>query len=282
MAPPGCFGGSMRLGIWRWWKKWRRSRLLQRYPLPAGVWAEALGQHPELFTSLDADELSRLRQWVTLFLAEKQFYGARGLELTAAMQAGIAAQACLPILNLDLDCYAGWSSIVVYPDTFVAPREETDEVGIVHTGSDILAGESWEGGPVVLSWADCAPGSFPHGPAGNVVIHEFVHKLDMLNGVANGMPPLHRGMSRKDWAAALGGAYEQLRAALGHGDQPVLDEYAAEDPAEFFAVASEYFFMAPAYLRRHLPAVYEQFLLYYRQDPAARLLRGVSSRSESL
>ncbi|MDF1614442.1 zinc-dependent peptidase [Desulfurivibrio dismutans] len=258
------------MGLWRWWKKWRRARLLRRHVLPDEVWAAALRHPPELFAGLAAEEFTRLRQWVTLFLVEKQFYGARGWQLTPAMEAAIAAQACMPILNLDLDCYAGWRSIVVYEDTFVAPREETDEDGIVHSGSEILAGEAWAAGPVVLSWADCAPGSYPHGPASNVVIHEFAHKLDMLNGAANGLPPLPRGMSRAAWAAALGGGYEQLRAALGHGVEPLLDEYAAEDPAEFFAVVSEYFFMAPLHLQHHLPAVYDQLALYYHQDPAAR------------
>ncbi|ADH84919.1 zinc-dependent peptidase [Desulfurivibrio alkaliphilus] len=261
------------MGLWRWWKRWRRTRLLHRRALPAEVWEAACRHPPELFTGLSAEERARLRRLVTLFLAEKRFYGARGLQLTPAMRAAIAAQACLPILNLDLDCYRGWTSIVVYADTFVAPREETDEDGIVHSGSEVLAGEAWDGGPVVLSWADCARGSYPHGPASNVVIHEFAHKLDMLSGAVNGMPLLPRGVSREAWAAALGGGYEQLRGELERGEEPALDEYAAEDPGEFFAVISEYFFMAPLYLQHYLPAVYEQLTLYYRQDPAARQQR---------
>lgn len=258
------------MGVGKWWRQWRRGRVLRLHPLADELWAEALRHPPELFASLAAAERERLRQWVTLFIHEKSFYGAHGLHLTPAMRVGIAAQACLPILNLDLDCYAGWSSIVVYEDTFVAPREETDEDGIVHSGSEILAGEAWDGGPVVLSWADCAPGSYPHGSAGNVVIHEFAHKLDMQDGAANGRPPLPREMSSADWAAVLGAAYEELRQTLERGEEPLLDEYAAHDPAEFFAVVSEYFFMAPLYLRRVLPAVYQQLSGYYRQDPASR------------
>lgn len=258
------------MGFCRWWKKRRRAGLLRRTFLNDPVWAAALAYPPELFAGLTAAENQRLREWASLFLATKQFYGARDFVLTGEMQAAIAAQACLPILNLDLDYYAGWTSIVVYEDSFIAPREETDADGIVHSGSEVLAGESWEGGPVVLSWADCAPGAYPHGPAGNVVIHEFAHKLDMNNGLANGMPPLHRGMSPAAWAAALASAYEELRAALERGAEPLLDEYAAEDPAEFFAVSSEYFFMAPGYLRQVYPGVYQQLALYYRQDPARR------------
>ncbi|TBV82674.1 MAG: zinc-dependent peptidase [Desulfobulbaceae bacterium] len=260
------------MGIWRWWQRRRRIALIRRAALPEDLWAEALAHASELFAGLNDREKRKLRDLTTLFLATKKFFGARGLALTAAMKTVIAAQACLPILNLDFDCYADWISIVVYQDSFIAHREETDADGIVHHGSEVLAGESWAGGPVVLSWADCAPGAHPHGPAGNVIIHEFAHKLDMLNGVANGMPPLHQDMSVAVWAATMTKAFTELRTTLesrtGPPAKPLIDEYAAEDPAEFFAVLSEYFFMAPVYLRGIMPAVYQQLTLYYRQDPA--------------
>ncbi|MFU8819660.1 MAG: zinc-dependent peptidase [Desulfurivibrio sp.] len=253
--------------MWRWFKNWRRQRLLRRAALPDSLWRQALVSPPELFAELDCGERQRLHELATRFLARKEFYGARGFRVTPLMRATIAAQACVPILNLGLDCYAGWTSIVVYQDSFIAPREETDEDGIVHSGHEVLAGESWDGGPVVLSWADCAPGAYPHGPAGNVIIHEFAHKLDMLSGTVNGTPPLPPEMSVSEWARVLSAAYESLRADLERGLETALDQYAAQDPGEFFAVCSEYFFMAPTTLQRVFPAVYQQLAHYYHRDP---------------
>lgn len=272
----------MPMGIRRWWRQWRRQILLERAALPDEIWAAALAPKPGLFAGLNGNESARLRELTTLFLAGKEFYGARGFLLTDPMRAEIAVRACLPILNLDLDQYAGWQSLVIYEESFIAPREEIDEDGIVHRGEEVLAGESWEDGPVVLSWADCAAGVSEHrasadqSPAGDpawvgdVVIHEFAHKLDMNSGAANGMPPLPAAMSRADWATALGAAYDRLQALADAGRELPLDEYAAHDPAEFFAVCSEYFFLAPARLVGVFPEVYRQLSLYYRQDPLAR------------
>ncbi|MFH7320180.1 zinc-dependent peptidase [Desulfurivibrio sp. D14AmB] len=254
--------------MWRWFKNWRRQRLLRRAALPDSLWSRALVHPKELFAGLDERQRQRLRELATLFLARKEFYGAHGFQITPFMRVAIAAQACVPILNLGLESYAGWTSMVIYRDSFVAPREETDEDGIVHSGQEVLAGESWAGGPVVLSWADCAPGAYPHGPAGNVIIHEFAHKLDMGSGTVNGTPPLPRDMDGGEWDEVMEQAYQGLRADLDDGVEPPLDPYAAQDPGEFFAVCSEYFFMAPSHLRRILPEVYRQLTLYYRRDPA--------------
>jgi hypothetical protein len=181
------------------------------------------------------------------------------------MRVSIAAQACLPILALGLDWYAGWSGIVVYPGDFRVKRSEVDEHGVVHEWDDDLAGEAMPGGPVVLSWDAAA-----HDPAMNVVIHEFAHKLDMLNGEADGQPPLHAGMDRAAWKRAFGEAYRGFCDALERGKDTWLDPYAAEHPSEFFAVVSEAFFEDPLQTRRRYPDVYEQLRLFYRQDPAAR------------
>jgi len=200
-----------------------------------------------------------------LFLAEKSFSGAHGLPVTDAMRVSVAVQACLPVLELGLDAYAGWSGIVVYPGDFRVHVAETDDAGVVHEFDDERAGESWPGGPVILSW-DAAR----HAPDMNVVIHEFAHKLDMANGEADGVPRLHAGMDRAAWAHAFRTAYQGFCDALERGRETWLDPYAAESPGEFFAVMSEMFFTEAAEARRRYPDVYDQLRRFYRQDPAAR------------
>ena len=207
---------------------------------------------------------AKLRELVLLFLAEKEFAGAHGLDVTDEMRVSIAAQACLPILELGLDWYRGWHGIVVYPGDFRVRRTEEDEDGVVHEWDDELAGEAMPGGPVVLSWDALA-----HDPEINVVIHEFAHKLDMLSGPADGVPPLHPGMNRAAWIKAFEDAYEGFCDAVDRGKGTWLDPYAAEHPSEFFAVISEAFFREPAETRRRYPGVYAQLRLFYRQDPAA-------------
>jgi Mlc titration factor MtfA (ptsG expression regulator) len=247
-----------------WLKDWRRRRVLARHRIDDRLWQETTAALPFL-RGLSVDEDRRLRELALLFLAEKQFSGARGLRVTDAMRLSIAVQACLPILGLGLDAYAGWSGVVVYPGDFRVHVAETDEAGVVHEFDDERAGESWPGGPVILSW-DAAR----HAPDMNVVIHEFAHKLDMANGEADGLPPLHAGMDRRAWREAFRLAYEGFCDVLERGRDTWLDPYAAESPGEFFAVMSEMFFTDAAETRRRYPDVYDQLQLFYRQDPAAR------------
>lgn len=259
------------LGIRRMFKlkAWRRARVLRRYPIAERSWNRVVRQL-RVLNGLDADELARLRAWATLFLHDKSIVSARGLRLTETMRVSIAAQASLLILNLDLDYFREIVEIVLYPDSFVVPRDDYDESGVVHSTRHVLAGESWEQGPVILSWADAKPGAYPFGRGTNVVIHEFAHKLDMLTGGANGMPPLHRHMDPTSWARAFSEAYEALCEQLRRRSEPIIDPYAAESPAEFYAVLSEAFFELPQLVRAQLPAVYRELSLFYRQDPACR------------
>ena len=223
------------------------------------LWLQSI-KNLSFIEKLPADKLKSL---VLLFLAEKQFAGAHGLEVTDTMRVSIAAQACVPILELGIDWYAGWSGIVVYPGDFRVRRSELDEEGVMHEWEDELAGEAMPGGPVVLSWDAAA-----HDAQINVVIHEFAHKLDMLNGAADGLPPLHAGMDRRAWVAAFEEAYQGFCDALERGKDTWLDPYAAEHPAEFFAVVSEKFFSDATETKRRYPDVYQQLKLFYRQDPA--------------
>jgi Mlc titration factor MtfA (ptsG expression regulator) len=248
-----------------WLKDWRRRRTLARHRIDEALWRAVLAQLPFL-RGLSADEARRLRALAVLFLAEKQLSGARGFVLDDAMRVSIAVQACLPVLELGIARYDGWSEVIVYAGDFRVPIAETDDHGVVHEFHDERAGESWPGGPVVLSWDAAA-----NAADMSVVIHEFAHKLDMANGAADGLPPLHVDMDRRAWTDAFRLAYEGFCDAVDRGRETWLDPYAAEDPGEFFAVISEAFFEAPNETRRRYPEVYEQLRRFYRQDPAARL-----------
>ncbi|MDD5296422.1 MAG: zinc-dependent peptidase [Rhodocyclaceae bacterium] len=215
------------------------------------------------------EELEKLRGLALAFLAEKEFTGGPDFQVTDDMRLTIALTACLPILNLGLDWYGDWVGIIVYPGDFVVPRRTFDAAGVLHEYDDVLAGQAWQGGPVVLSWLE------EETPGVNVMLHEFAHKLDMREGEeANGLPPLHPDMSRHAWTAAFRHAFEDFRRRVRHAEfrglETELDPYGAESPGEFFAVMSEAFFETPLLLREHYPDVYEQFRLFYRQDPAPR------------
>jgi len=252
-------------------KQWRRQRLLRRYSLPDELWHRTLAE-ATLFQGLDAVSSERLRALTLLFLHEKQFEPQEGLELDLSARILIGAHACLPILNLGLDYYRGWSSIIIYPDSFWVLHELVDAAGVMHSWREPRSGEAWPEGPVVLSWADILAG----GGGFNVVIHELAHKLDMLNGDADGFPLLHRDMSRKLWTSGFSRAYQDLVEQVEAGLDTVFDPYAVENPGEFFAVMSEAFFELPQLLRGQYPQVYAQLKAFYRQDPAARatLLNG--------
>jgi len=251
-----------------WLRDWRRRRILKRRAITPQAWRAAASAMPVL-QGLSAEERERLRELATLFLHEKSLEPVQGLALTEEMTLVVAAQAVLPILSLGIDSYAHWHSLVLYPDEFITRREWTDEHGLVHARRDILSGEAWERGPMVLSWADVAEAPAIDGY--NPVIHECAHKLDLLNGDANGMPPLHAGMNALAWRKVFEAAYEDLCRRVDAGLDTAVDAYAAESPAECFAVMSEHFFETPHALATAYPAVYEQLALFYRQSPASRI-----------
>ena len=245
-------------------RQWLRRRRAARLAVSPDEWAHSESSLPFL-AHLNAPERQRLRDMALEFLAEKQINAAPGLELMAHMQHTVALQACLPVLNLGLAWYDDWIGIVLYPGEFIIPRVEMDESGVVHEFDDAVLGEAWERGPVLLSWFDD-----PLAVAGiNIVIHKFAHKLDMRNGLADGLPPLHVGMTRHAWRAAFEPAYADFCQRVEHGEATALDPYAADAPAEFFAVMSEAFFTTPRLLHDEYPAVYEQLCQFYRQHPLA-------------
>lgn len=239
-------------------------RTLRRDPIPHLVWQDVT-RRIAVLQELDAVQMAHLRELTTWFLHSKAINGVQGLEVTLSMRVAVAAQACLLILNLDIDCYDDWVEVVLYPGAFRVNHEQRDAIGLVHNDANVLSGEAWLRGPVILSWDDVERDTYHPQPGHNVVLHEFAHKLDGLNGVTNGMPPLRRGMSRKRWAEDFSGAYDALCMQVAAGETVSINPYAATSPAEFFAVACEYFFTAPEILRNCCPGVHRQMALFYRQ-----------------
>lgn len=239
-------------------------RILRRNPIPRHVW-HRVTRRILLLQGLDSVQMAHLRELTTWFLHSKSINGVQGLDVTLPMRVAVASQACLLILNLDIDYFDNWVEVILYPGAFRVNHAQTDAIGLVHDEASVLTGEAWLRGPVILSWDDVERDTY-HSRAGhNVVLHEFAHKLDGLNGVANGLPPLRLGMSRKRWAEALSGAYDALCMQVAAGEPASLNPYAATSPAEFFAVASEYFFTAPDILKACCPGVHRQLALFYRQ-----------------
>jgi Mlc titration factor MtfA (ptsG expression regulator) len=255
-----------------WRNLWRSLR--PQPAIPDDLWQEALAHLPYCQT-LDAVTQLKLRSLVLRFLRAKTFEGAAGLRVTDAMRVHIALQACLLILNLDFDYYAGWQAVILYPGDFRVSKEYVDETGVVHHWREELSGESWERGPVILSWDAAAAPSNGHS---NVVLHEFAHKLDIRNGSADGCPPLPPGLSSAAWARDFQAAYAELCAALDRNQPVRIDDYAGESPAEFFAVLSEAFFLTPTIVQSDFPAVYRRLAAFYRQDPLAGLAEKTSGR----
>jgi Mlc titration factor MtfA (ptsG expression regulator) len=245
-------------------RNWRIRRIVARHPIAEPLWRGALRRCAPA-RRLGASDQAALRVLATLFLDGKSLEPAQGLELDEADRVLLATHACMPILKLGLDWYDGWHSVIVYPDAFVPNRTRADAAGVVHQTRTAMAGEAWDRGPVILSWADVLDAG--KTPGHNVVIHEMAHKLDMLNGEANGFPPLHRRMNRRAWTRAFSDAWTRLRDDHRDGLPLPIDPYGLENEAEFFAVVSEQFFEAPATLRQHLPAIYRQLEQFYRQHP---------------
>ncbi|MCB5362622.1 zinc-dependent peptidase [Pusillimonas sp. CC-YST705] len=262
------------------------------------AWQLAIQRLPFL-AALTPAEIQALQHRAAWLLASKTFTGVQGFEVTEDVALSIALQAALPILELDVRLYEGWTEIIVYPGEFLIRRQQVEESGVVHDYLEQASGESWEGGPVVLSWeaVDAADTS-----SMNVVIHEFAHKLDLQAEGPEGVPNLYgSGITSRTWQHTLEAALENFDAWLSAIEDSIpadidpeseqaapwfdelpLDPYAASNEAEFFAVSSESFFIDPAPLAKHYPAWYILLARYYRQDPLERLHRviPVTDRSE--
>jgi MtfA peptidase len=245
-----------------------RRRHLDLTNLIEGDWLWLLEHHP-ILVGLEAEDLQRLKELVVLFLEKKTFEAADDLIMTDVMKAVVAIQACLPILNLGLRWYRNWKTVVVVPKRFSQKRRQMDRAGVVHEWSEVDLGQSWDKGPVVLSWEDVEASGWADGF--NVVIHEAAHRLDLLDGSINGRPELHAEMSPKLWQETFLEAFRDLERRIGRRLPTVIDPYALENPGEFFAVISELFFERPRSLKAEYPGVYDLLSRFYRQDPRLRL-----------
>ena len=243
-------------------------QIINSSTITAAQWAEAFEALP-LISVLSADEKQRLRALTILFLHRKKFEGAHNLVVTLPMQLIIAMHACLLILELGIDWYDGWTTLIVYPSGFAPKRVVRDEYGVEHVVQSSLAGEAWHRGPVVLAWDETEVAGVIDGH--NLVIHEFAHKLDLKNDVANGFPPLGSEMDAAAWSRAFSAAFENFQHQCSAGNNIGIDCYGASSPTEFFAVLSEVFFEKPEVIHRHYADVYEQMKQFYRQDPLLRL-----------
>jgi MtfA peptidase len=268
--------------VFNWLEQRRRKRVLAT-PFPE-EWLTILGRNMVHFGYLDADEKQRLTELVQLFVAEKDWEGCGGLSLTDEIRVTIAGQACLLVLNLDHVLYANVETILVYPSA-VVPKRVDDSIfaapGIVQDVMPLI-GEAHRRGPVILTWDAVRRGGIHPERGHNVVYHEFAHKLDMLDGATDGVPPLADRAAYERWTRILKQEYQQLRELSDSGREGLLDPYGSIDEAEFFAVATEAFFDAPlALLDRHA-ALFEVLRAFYRQDPALRerRVRGLSGAAD--
>jgi Mlc titration factor MtfA (ptsG expression regulator) len=220
---------------------------------------------------LSPDEQKELRKLIRVFLSEKKFEGCGGLEITDEIRVTIAAQACILLLNREHDYYAGLHSILVYPSSYQAPAKFVDPMGVVHEGDQGRLGEAWLRGAIILSWDDVRRGSADFQDGHNVTLHEFAHQLDQEDGTFDGAPILEKRSHYGSWARVLLKEYKALGEAADRGQETLIDQYGATDPAEFFAVITEAFFERPKALKEKHPELYEELMKFFHQDPLARL-----------
>lgn len=250
-------------------RRWREQRAVERHAIPDALWQLTLLRYPFLSQRSDHD-LAELRRLCSLFLSTKEFHGVDGFEVTDEVAVAVAAQACLPVLRLGLSWYDSFVGIVMHEGEVVAQRSYQDEDGVVHEYDEELAGEAMEGGPLMLAWSavQAASEQPPDAPVFNVVIHEFVHLIDMANGEADGLPPLPTAADSRVWLESLTLAWDRFADRVAHREDSCIDPYGSEALDEFFAVASEAFFVHPERLQKEDPRLYAQLAGFFRQSPA--------------
>lgn len=249
---------------------WLRRRPAAR-DIPEALWRQTLVASPFLSAR---GNVTRLRELASQFLAQKEFTGAGGFEITDEVAVSIAAQAVLPVLHLGLGWYDDFVGIVVHADEVVARRTVVDDTGIVHEYDEVLAGEAMEHGPVMLSWHDVAQAGASAEAGYNVVIHEFIHKIDLRDGRPDGCPPLPSSAARRAWRETITREYEAFRekviVAERFGGAPTwLDEYGATAVDEFFAVACEAYFVNRERFQAEFPRLVPLFDGFFGAPAAA-------------
>ena len=230
----------------------KRQRLMEE-PFPEH-WRTILIKRVPFWRQWSPERRAEAEPMVYAFAGEHQMKGVQGLELTEEMRVIISACAVRPVLRLGLDYYDHLGTIVVYPFERLSVPEHGDNVlGVAHSH-----------GVVVLSWPAVERGLRKPHDGLDTALHEFVHILDLANGSMNGEPPLRDPKDLNPWARVLGRRFEGMQ----RGAPSPLRDYAAVNPAEFLAVASEHFFERPKELKRKLPDLYLQLERFYGWDPA--------------
>lgn len=259
------------LAIWAVFYPTYRHKLRQKQslmtPFPA-AWRKILRTNWPIYRKLPADLQIKLKKHIQLFLLEKQFVGCEGLVITDEMRVLIAAQACLLSLQRPLPQYPNLTTILLYPAAFIVNSDSTD-AGVVTSSQQTRLGESWQQGQIVLSWPHTKAGAQDATDGHNLVFHEFAHQLDQENGPANGAPPLQSASQYQHWSTEFSKAFSELQHQLQMQETPFLDAYAATNPAEFFAVATEAFFEQPQRFLQVYPALYRLLKGFYQLDPLA-------------
>ncbi len=253
----------------------RRRKKLTEAPFPT-EWEDILLRNVGHYSMLDDAERAHLRALIQIFIAEKNWEGASGLELSDEIRVTISAQACLLLLGLPHNYYKNVESIIIYPSTVVVPERRPgffeNTIAPLDPAQPII-GQAFRQGPVIIIWDAALRGSRHPEFGHNVIYHEFAHKLDMLDGMADGTPPLQDRAEYRDWVKTCTDEYLRLKHRTREGKRSFLDAYGATNEAEFFAVATEQFFDQPRLMLDHAPDLYRVLKHYYRQDPVLRVSR---------
>ncbi|MBI1830140.1 MAG: zinc-dependent peptidase [Planctomycetes bacterium] len=250
------------------WFRNRRRRNLLAEPFPA-AWQNVLDDGVGHYHLLNEADQKKLRDAVTIMLAEKDWEGCRGLELTDEIRVTVAALAAVLILGLEDFYFDNVQTILVYPDEYVVQQERALEGGVTMEEESDRLGEAHYRGPVIVSWNEIRENAREPGSGSNLVFHEFAHQLDMLNGEPDGTPELPTDELAQRWSVIMDKEFRRLQKAQRRGEYTLLDQYGASEPAEFFAVGVECFFDSPRAMQREYPELYQLFGDYFRQDPAS-------------
>ena len=257
--------------LFSWWRS-RRRKGIRAKPFPS-EWDELLRRHCRQAAWLGATEQRTLQEWIAVFVAEKRFEGCSGLQITDEVKVAIAAQAGLLTLGWDAGSFYfdSLQTLLVYPGDYLGRKATPLEGGGELEWQEPRLGETWAGGSMVLSWPRVVEGGRLRDGPRSVVIHECAHAVDMLDGDTDGVPPLPKGVERRAWIGGMADCRARFDEALDEGRSVAFDDYAAESPAEFFAVATECFFQDPHRLDRHDRELYALLVQVYRQDPKSRV-----------
>jgi MtfA peptidase len=245
--------------------QWRRNQLQTR-PFPP-LWQSTLEHSLPQYLRLSPSERKQLQGHIQVFVAEKQFIGCNGLQITEEIKLNIAAVACLLLLNERGKYFPKLRSILVYPTAYWVDSTVSVGNGVIEEKREARLGESWSRDQVVLAWEQVQQDLNAWEDGRNVVLHEFAHQLDQEDGKAEGVPILQNNSDYDRWAQVMTEEYQQLCKNVERGVKTVMDSYGTINPAEFFAVATETFFEKPSLMQQKHPDLYEQLHRYYQLDP---------------